>query len=28
MLMPKKVKFRKQQKGRRKGTAYRGSTLA
>lgn len=27
MLAPKKVKFRKQQKGRRKGLAYRGSTL-
>src|SRR5215467_9617029 len=28
MLAPKKVKYRKQQKGRRKGTAYRGATLA
>ena len=28
MLEPKKVKFRKVQKGRRRGTAYRGSTLA
>jgi len=28
MLAPKRVKFRKQQKGRRGGTAYRGSTLA
>src|SRR6266849_1920230 len=28
MLQPKKVKYRKQQKGRRPGTAYRGSTLA
>lgn len=27
MLSPKKVKFRKQQKGRMKGKAYRGSTL-
>lgn len=27
MLSPKRVKFRKQHKGRRKGTAYRGSTL-
>lgn len=27
MLMPKKVKFRKQQRGRRKGKAFRGSTL-
>ncbi len=27
MLSPKKVKFRKQQKGRMKGAAYRGSTL-
>jgi large subunit ribosomal protein L16 len=25
MLMPKKVKFRKQQRGRRKGKAWRGS---
>jgi len=28
MLAPKKVKHRKQQKGRRKGTAWRGSHLA
>ncbi len=28
MLEPKKVKFRKLQKGRRRGTAHRGSTLA
>ena len=28
MLAPKKLKYRKRQKGRRKGTAYRGSTLA
>lgn len=28
MLEPKKVKYRKQQKGRRRGTAFRGSTLA
>ncbi len=28
MLMPKRVKFRKQQRGRRKGKAVRGSTLA
>lgn len=27
MLAPKKVKFRKQQKGRRRGTAIRGSSL-
>ena len=27
MLMPKKVKYRKQQRGRRRGKAYRGSTL-
>jgi large subunit ribosomal protein L16 len=27
MLSPKKVKFRKQQKGRMRGTAYRGSIL-
>jgi large subunit ribosomal protein L16 len=27
MLIPKKVKFRKQQKGRRRGTASRGSSL-
>lgn len=28
MLMPKKVKYRKQQRGRRKGKAWRGSKLA
>lgn len=28
MLAPKKVKHRKQQKGRRRGTAWRGSSLA
>jgi len=28
MLAPKKVKWRKMQKGRRKGSAWRGSTLA
>ena len=28
MLMPKKVKYRKQQRGRMKGKAYRGSTLS
>lgn len=28
MLMPKKVKYRKQQRGRMKGKAYRGNTLA
>nr|AKQ05365.1 50S ribosomal protein L16, large subunit ribosomal protein L16 [uncultured delta proteobacterium Rifle_16ft_4_minimus_31151] len=28
MLEPKKVKYRKQQKGRMRGTASRGSTLA
>ena len=28
MLAPKKVKWRKMQKGRRKGMAWRGSTLA
>ena len=28
MLMPKKVKYRKQQRGRRKGKAWRGSELA
>jgi large subunit ribosomal protein L16 len=28
MLAPKRVKFRKVQKGRRNGTAYRGSALA
>ena len=27
MLAPKKVKYRKQQKGRRKGTASRGNDL-
>ncbi len=27
MLSPKKVKYRKQQKGRMRGVAYRGSTL-
>ena len=27
MLMPKKVKYRKQQRGRRRGKAYRGSNL-
>jgi large subunit ribosomal protein L16 len=27
MLAPKKVKYRKQQKGRRRGKAYRGSNL-
>jgi large subunit ribosomal protein L16 len=27
MLMPKKVKYRKQHRGRRTGTAYRGSSL-
>ena len=27
MLMPKRVKFRKQQRGRRKGKAYRGSKV-
>lgn len=27
MLMPKKVKFRKQQRGRRRGKAYRGSSV-
>jgi large subunit ribosomal protein L16 len=27
MLSPKKVKFRKQQKGKMRGLAYRGSTL-
>ena len=26
MLMPKKVKFRKQQKGKRRGKAWRGSS--
>ncbi len=28
MLMPSKVKFRKQQKGRRRGMAYRGGELS
>jgi len=28
MLMPKKVKHRKMQKGRMKGTAYRGSSIS
>ncbi len=28
MLMPKKVKFRKQQRGRMTGKAWRGSTLS
>lgn len=28
MLMPSKVKFRKQQRGRRRGKAYRGSTIS
>jgi len=28
MLMPKKVKYRKQQRGRRRGKSWRGSTLA
>ncbi|MBI3208384.1 MAG: 50S ribosomal protein L16 [Candidatus Solibacter usitatus] len=28
MLMPKKVKYRKQQRGRRKGKAWRGSTVS
>lgn len=28
MLMPKKVKFRKQQRGRRTGKAFRGATVA
>lgn len=27
MLMPKRVKYRKQQRGRRKGKAYRGSEI-
>ncbi len=27
MLMPKRVKFRKQQRGRRRGKAYRGSEI-
>ena len=28
MLMPKKTKYRKQQKGRRRGKAYRGSSIS
>ena len=28
MLMPKKVKYRKQQRGRRRGKAWRGATIA
>ncbi len=28
MLAPKKIRYRKCQKGRRRGTAYRGATLA
>jgi large subunit ribosomal protein L16 len=28
MMMPKRVKHRKQQKGRRRGTAFRGSTIS
>jgi large subunit ribosomal protein L16 len=28
MLAPKKIKYRKQQRGRRKGLAYRGSTIS
>lgn len=28
MLMPKRVKFRKSQRGRRKGKAYRGSSVS
>ena len=28
MLMPKKVKYRKQMRGRRKGKAWRGGALA
>lgn len=28
MLIPKKVKFRKQQRGKRRGLAHRGSTLS
>jgi large subunit ribosomal protein L16 len=28
MLMPKKTKYRKQQRGRRRGKAYRGSSLS
>ena len=27
-LMPKRVKFRKQQRGRRRGTSYKGATVA
>ncbi len=27
MLQPRKMKFRKQQRGRRRGTSYRGSTV-
>ena len=27
MLMPKRIKYRKQQRGRRRGKAYRGSTI-
>jgi len=27
-LMPKRVKFRKQQRGRRRGTSYKGSTVS
>ncbi len=28
MLMPKKIKYRKQQRGRRRGLAWRGSTVS
>ncbi|MDE2725777.1 MAG: ribosomal protein L16, partial [Gemmatimonadota bacterium] len=28
MLMPKRVKWRKQQRGRRKGMAYRGANIS
>ncbi|MFH1337102.1 MAG: 50S ribosomal protein L16, partial [Candidatus Zixiibacteriota bacterium] len=28
MLMPKRVKYRKQQRGRRRGKAYRGSEIS
>ena len=28
MLMPKRTKFRKMMKGRRRGTAFRGSTVS
>ncbi len=28
LLIPKRVKYRKQQRGRRKGTAWRGSTVS